>query len=150
MRTAAVNALRNAFKAELPAGLLHENAQAVVGHQQAPIDFAIGTGHLVQLAHGWSFQVQDPSAIVQQIKAWSWTLRDVREHSGRIHVPGRDADYDVPREVSVDVAYVPPESDEGLRSLEEALEVFAHLEVRAVEADNARVVAVEAREALSD
>jgi hypothetical protein len=78
-RKAAINALRGAFLGtDLPSSYLHERVTAAVGPQQIPIDFAVANGHLVQLAHAWSFGGRRPQTTVQQVKAWSWTVRDLR------------------------------------------------------------------------
>jgi hypothetical protein len=134
-KLASLSALRNAFAdAELPQQVLHDRGvRAVVGRQQVAIDFAVANGTLVQLAHGWSFQSNEPTITVQQIKAWSWTLRDVRDGDGTVQVRDRGElrSYDVPADLAIDVVYVPPETDEGRRSLDEALEVFDHLNVTA-------------------
>ncbi len=134
-KAAAISALRNAFiDANLPQQVLHDRGvRAVVGHQQVAIDFAVANGNLVQLAHGWSFQSNEPTITVQKIKAWSWTLRDVRDGNGTVEVRDRGElrSYDVLADLEIDVVYVPPETDEGRRSLDEALEVFDHLKVTA-------------------
>jgi hypothetical protein len=104
----------------------------------------------VQLAHGWSFQSNEPTITVQQIKAWSWTLRDVRDGEGIVQVRDRGElrSYDVPENVAIDVVYVPPETDEGRRSLDEALEVFDHLQVTALSVLEAGRVGEQARQLL--
>ena len=136
-RAAAVTALRNAFTSSSlqSLGVVHERVHAQVGKQKANIDFAVANGHLVQLSHGWSFQTRDPSNTVQQIKAWSWTLRDLRDYGGTIHVrDGRS--YNIDGDFDMKVVYVSPETDDGRNSLDEALEVFKHLNVKAVTTTN--------------
>jgi hypothetical protein len=151
-KAAAISALRNAFAdAELPQQALYDRGvRAVVGRQQVAIDFAVANGNLVQLAHGWSFQSNEPTITVQQIKAWSWTLRDVRDGEGIVQVRDRGElrSYDVPENVAIDVVYVPPETDEGRRSLDEALEVFDHLQVTALSVLEAGRVGEQARQLL--
>lgn len=151
-KAAAISALRNAFAdAKLPQHVLHDKGvRAIVGRQQVPIDFAVANGDLVQLAHGWSFQSNEPTITVQQIKAWSWTLRDVRDGDGTVTVRdrGKLRSYDVPANLAIDVVYVPPETDEGHRSLDEALEVFQRLNVTALSVLEARQVGEQARQLL--
>ncbi|GAA3625249.1 hypothetical protein GCM10022223_48020 [Kineosporia mesophila] len=149
-RRAAVSALRSAFEATLsePRDHLFERVSALVGRQQSTIDFAVANGSLAQLAHGWSFQTQDPASTVQQIKAWSWTMRDLREHGGVVRTPGDNREYAVSSDVPIRVVYVAPDTDEARRSLDEALEVFSNLEVTAVTTDEAYLVARDARDAL--
>lgn len=147
-RAAAVTALRDAYDSSSlqSRGLVHERVRARVGKQQTTIDFAIANGHLVQLSHGWSFQTRDPSITVQQIKAWSWTVRDLRDFGGTIQFRNGQV-CDVPNDVNVNVVYVDPESDDGRNSLDEALEVFEHLRVKAV---NTRDVAQVVDDAIKD
>ena len=92
-RTAAVTALRNAFgeTSLISEGHVFERVRAVIGKQQTSVDFAVANGHLAQLAHGWSFETQDTAVTVQTIKAWCWTLRDLRERGGRVKVQSGSA-----------------------------------------------------------
>jgi hypothetical protein len=154
-RTAAVSALRTAFgeTSLVSGGYVYERVRAVVGKQQAPVDFAVANGRLAQLAHGWSFETQDTPATVQTIKAWCWTLRDLRDHGGKILVRAGAAErpsYSVPNDVPIEIAYVPPQTDDGRRSLDEALEVFQHLDVHAVPTDQAHLIAENAVRTLHD
>jgi len=149
-RQPAIVALRSAFhQVNIQAALLHEQVTAVVGPQSAPVDFAVANGHLVQLAHAWSFREREPRETVQQIKAWSWTLRDLRDYGGMVRTKDKRQDYTVDRDVEIGVTYTTPVTDKGRRSLEEALSVFDHLKVRAVSADDAYKVAEDAVEALA-
>jgi hypothetical protein len=149
-RVAAVTAIREAYDLASPqlTGLVHEKVKAVIGKQQTTIDFAVANGHLVQLAHAWSFQTREPANTVQQIKAWSWTMRDLREYGGTVHIRNRHS-YKIERDVDVDIVYVGPETDDGRRCLDEALEVFAHLHVKAVDTNNVSTVVDDALQALS-
>ena len=150
-RRAAITALRAAFEqVDITAqDHLFEKVKALVGHQQTTIDFAVANGNLAQLAQGWSFQTQDPTATVQQIKAWSWTMRDLREHGGIVRTSGLRHEYRVHSDVAIKVVYVPPDNDEARRSLDEALEVFRNLDVAAVTTDEAHLVAEDAAAALT-
>lgn len=149
-RAAAVSAIRDAFRLASPqlGGLVHERVRAIVGKQETTIDFAVANGHLVQLAQAWSFQTREPANTVQQIKAWSWTIQDLREYGGVIHIRNSHS-YPVDRDVDVDVVYVGPETDDGRRSLDEALEVFDHLHVKAVSTADVGAVVDDALQALS-
>jgi hypothetical protein len=149
-RQPAVNALRDAFgRINLQSARLHERVTAMVGSQSVPVDFAVANGHLVQLAHAWSFREREPRETVQQVKAWSWTLRDLRDYGGMVRTQGKRKDYPVDRDVEIGITYVTPVTDKGRRSLDEALEVFEHLKVRAVSTDDAYKVAEDAAEALA-
>jgi len=79
-RMRAVSELRDAYLMSLDRNLVHERVQGQVGRQRVEIDFAVGNGSLAQLAHAWSFRVQNTRVTVDKIKAWSWTIRDLRDN----------------------------------------------------------------------
>lgn len=148
-RSGAIAALRAAYaSAHLDQHLVHERARAHIGRQQIEIDFAVGNGQLAQLAHAWSFRAANTQPTVQQIKAWSWTLQDVRDHGGSVQVAGRAEPYTVTRDVPVEVVHDDPQTDNGKRALDEALEVFARLEVTPIRTEDAATVAAHAQSAL--
>ena len=116
-RMRAVSELRDAYLLNLDRYLIHERAQGQIGRQRVDIDFAIGNGSLAQLAHAWSFRVQNAQATVDKIKAWSWTIRDLRDNGGVISVPGRSEPYRLTEDVPVEVVYDEPQTDHGRRAL---------------------------------
>ncbi len=77
--------------AEVDQRLIHENYHARVGNQDERVDFVIGNGHVAQVAHAWTFRGQNLDRTVRNIKAWSWTLRDVRDRDGGIPSSPRTA-----------------------------------------------------------
>lgn len=148
-RSRAISAIRDAYSlAALDRRLIHEKVQGQIGHQRIEVDFAVGNGNLAQLAHAWSFRVQNTQSTVQKIKAWSWTLRDVRDNGGIILVDGRHEPYHLTEDIPVEVVYDKPETDGGKRALDESLEVFDRLQVTALTTDNVSQVAADAVEAL--
>ncbi|MCM3850105.1 DUF3037 domain-containing protein [Pseudonocardia sp. DR1-2] len=146
-RTHAIAALRQVYRTSLKVEYIHERCEGTLGHQHVDIDFAIGNGNLVQLAHAWSFKAQNTKPTVEKIKAWSWTLRDIRERGGYIHVPGRDP-YQLSDDIPIDVVYDEPRTDRGRRDLDESLEVFANLKVRAFQESNVEAIAADAAQRL--
>jgi len=95
------------------------------------IDFAAHNGRIVELTQCWSFQVANTAQLLDDIKAWAWTIRDLRRSGGVVRIDGLAFDAD--RDVSLSSVYVPPleDSDEGLRAFEEAGRAFGDAEVRA-------------------
>ncbi|MGI9001258.1 MAG: DUF3037 domain-containing protein [Pseudonocardia sp.] len=148
-RSRAISTLRDAYLSNLDRQLVHERVQGQIGHQRVDIDFAVSNGALAQLAHAWSFRVQNTQLVVEKIKAWSWTLRDVRDGGGEIHVSGREEPYRLTSDVPVEVVYDKPETDQGKRALDESLEVFDRLQVTALTTDHVERVAQNALESLS-
>lgn len=100
-------------------------------NSHSQIDFAIHNGRVVQLTQCWSFQVADQEDLLDNVKAWAWTIRNVRKSGGRI-LSG-DQCYDVAREVPIAAAYVDPESQEGLTTYEEAKSVFNDEQINAIQ-----------------
>jgi len=107
-------------------------------HHRESFDFVVRNGQAVQLAQAWSFQVPDKLLLTESIKAWAWTVRDVRHHGGYA-VLEAGGQLSVPPDVEVAVAYVPPHADEreGQGVLQEALSAFNELKVIALPHDQA-------------
>lgn len=148
-RSQAIATLREAYLRALPSReFVHEKVVGRIGRQRLEIDFAVANGHLAQLSHAWSFRAQNTQATVEKIKAWSWTLRDIREGGGTISVSRREEPYILSGDVPVEVIYDAPTTDQGKRSLDESLEVFGNLEVHAIEAERVALVASDALRSL--
>jgi hypothetical protein len=139
-RRVATRLLKQAFHTRVPDELVHEKVQASVGRQREPVDFAVGNGRLVELAHGWSFMAREPQQVLANVKAWSWTIDQVRSKGGRV-VLGNGEEYSVPDGVPIAVVYVPPNTEEGQIALDEALDVFDRLQIEAASTEDvSRVV----------
>jgi hypothetical protein len=143
--------LREAFRnQELVVGeQLYERVIAKAGNQETAFDFAVGNGHLVQLSQTWSFQGQDPLDVVEQVKAWGWTVERLREDGGTVGVK-TGAFYDAPRDIDIEVVYAPPLADEAKPRLEQALEIFERVHAGAHEIDGVDEVAEIARTAVTE
>ncbi|WP_433803395.1 DUF3037 domain-containing protein [Actinomycetospora sp. CA-084318] len=124
-------ALRQAYlSAAIDPALIHENCRAQVGRQSVRVDFAIANGHVAQLAHAFTFRGQNPSDTVRRVKAWSWTMRDVRDRDGHLDYGfSMGLPPSLNGGVPIDVLHDDPVSDEGRRALDEAAEVLEHLDV---------------------
>ncbi len=109
------------------------------------VDFAVTNGRTLQLAQAWSFQIGDQVALSRRIKAWGWTIRNLRDDGGVI-TDRSGSDFEVSRDVDLEVVYIPPTNKHGHVALDEAGDVFDQLEVRAVELPDAAVVAKSARQ----
>jgi hypothetical protein len=116
-------------------------------HHKEQFDFAVWNSHVLQLAQAWSFQIPQKEQLLEDIKAWSWTVRDIRHYGGRVELPGRDP-VAVPGTVDVEVVYVPPAEDDATPILEEALSAFDEIKVRAVRHELSDQVAQRARDLL--
>lgn len=96
-------------------------------------DFVVMNGRAVQLTQAWSFQLKGLERLVENIKAWAWTVQDIRRHGGAAK-NGQEETIAVPPDVDVESAYVPPASGrtDQQKALEEALQAFEEIDVRPV------------------
>src|SRR6185369_9761846 len=77
----------------------------------------------------WSFQNPDQDALAESVKAWAWTVKDVREHGGRVIVPDSERYIGVPSNVRIDALYFPPVEGNPREVFEEALSAFKEVGV---------------------
>jgi hypothetical protein len=140
----ALAAIRRAYREAGLRQLDHFNEGATVKglHHQERFDFLVANGRVVQLAQTWSFQVPSQDDLTEHIKAWAWTVEDVRDNGGEAMTAVRRIE--VPRDVDIEVIYVPPSAEGPRRALEEALAAFGKIGVKAVETDRASDVALQA------
>lgn len=88
----------------------------------AKIDFAFYNGKVAQLTQCYSFQVQDSQAVLNDAKAWAWTMKNLRERGGVVNA-GAHA-ITVPGDVKVAVLVAPPDTKADNEAFEEAIETF--------------------------
>lgn len=125
-----------------------ERALLHAGQHRERLDFAVANGRVVQLAQTWSFQVADQDALAEQVKAWAWTIKTVKDQGGTLEVPnGRTVD--VPQDVDVAVVYVPPAVGQDAPALLDAESVFETLHATRREVSDAQQVAAEAAHRLA-
>lgn len=92
------------------------------------VDFVISNGLAVQLAQTWSFQVTTQGTLARDVKAWGWTMRELKEHGGRARAEARTIA--VPANVIIEVVLAKPEQAQTTATYDEALGVFEELGVR--------------------
>lgn len=145
-------ALATVRKAYKRAGLFRQDVEGnVIEHAQIAspkytghFDFVVANGSAVQLAQTWSFEIMD-EALVENVKAWAWTVQDIREHGGTVrHGKGR---LPIHSNVEIDVVYVPP-SNTQRNAFAEARYAFVQVGVNLYELDGADSVAARARKLL--
>ena len=144
----AVSAVASAFRERR---ILAENlwSKSRVNTQQyaASMDFVVHNGRVSQLTNCWSFQLPDKEALAEELKAWAWTVRDLRVAGGSATSPeGQRLEIDP--QVPIAVVFVPPVSDDDSRVFEQAEAAFADddVRVRAVPFTEASTIADEAAE----
>ena len=142
-KNSALASLRQAYGAQgLSDGLNYFEKQVVDGsyHREA-FDFLVLNGRAVQLAQGWSFQVPDQDELIESVKAWAYTVEDIRTNGGHVRIGGRLVNVD--REIDIEVVYVLPRP--GSNSvMGEALEAFKKVNVNPVPRERAAEVAAKA------
>lgn len=92
----------------------------------APIDVVVHNGVVKDITQCWSFQIKETDDLLNDIKAWGWTIRDLRESGGMILTP--NSKIEVPNDVNVGVLFAPGASGSFLQ---EAQDVFSDADVRA-------------------
>ncbi len=148
-KNAALAAARKAYsEAGLVPGKDFEEGPSVKGlHHRGKFDFIVANGKALQLAQAWSFQIPNQDDLMEQVKAWAWTVSDLRLHGGRAETKERA--FDVPKDVDIEVVYVPPAIGGSREALDEALAAFGEVRVKAVETDGANAVGTFASELMA-
>lgn len=90
------------------------------------IDVAVHNGVVKDITQCWSLQIKAAEPLLNEIKAWGWSIKTLREHGGLI-LTGKQP-IEVPRDVRVGVVYAAT-SDSEL--MEEAFDVFNDVEISA-------------------
>lgn len=99
------------------------------GHSTTSIDVAVYNGVAKRLTQCWSFQVKDTESVLNEVKAWGWTMRDLRRSGGEIRTSTRRIQ--VPGEVELSVVYALMADTKPDEFTEEAIEVFNDADVHA-------------------
>ena len=120
--------LKTLQKQHLGADHLKSHARLKTGHSTASIDVAVHNGVCKRLTQCWSFQVKDTESVLNEVKAWGWTMRDLRRSGGAITTPS--GSIGVPKNVELSVIYATADNTAD-EFTNEAIEVFGDDEVGA-------------------
>jgi hypothetical protein len=138
---------RRAYKAhEIPAESIREHTPIVAGPYEGVFDFAVANGEVVQLVQCWSFQLPNQVKLADQVKAWAWVVRELRDHGGRITFGDREADAE--QEVEVATVVVPPADGQDSPAYDQARAAFEEIKVRQLTPETADELGVSAAERL--
>jgi hypothetical protein len=144
----AAAAVRGAYRShDIPRDAIAERVRLVVGSFHAGFDFAVHNGHAVQLVQCWSFQLPNQETLGEQVKAWAWVVRELREQGGCVLADTHRID--APDGLEVAAVFVPPLEGKPRDTFNEACAAFNELNVEARTPDGADIFAVRAAEALS-
>lgn len=143
---AAVRAAYRAHSVEKSKNL-RERVSLATDHHRERFDFAVTNGKVVQLTHTWSFQMPDQDQLAEQVKAWGWTVQDVRRGGGEV-VASSGETWAVGADVDIEVVYVPPLDEQRAPALRDALTVFSEVGAGSHPIDGADSVGLRAHELL--
>lgn len=91
------------------------------------VDFAVANGHALQIVQTWSFEVAAQETVARDVKAWGWTVQELRQHGGIMELEGRRVE--VPSEVEMQAVVAPPRTGQSTLGFDEASGVFRELQV---------------------
>lgn len=145
-RLGAYSALLAAYRGE---GLgrsetLRQHAKVSGPTHSTRFDFAVANGKAVQLAHAWSFETPRVEQLLEDVKAWAWTVQDLRKYGGTV-ANDDDSSLKVQSDIDIEVLYLPPLNSRGDAALAEAMSVFDKLSVSARPDAEAKAIATRAR-----
>jgi hypothetical protein len=146
----AVGSTRRAYREhQVPEEAVAERAPVTAGPYDAAFDFAVFNGQAVQLVQCWSFQLPDQTQLAEQVRAWAWVVREIRERGGVVRAGDREVE--VPRGDEIEIAAVavpPAEGQENVHAYEEARAAFADTDVSELRPEDADVLGAHAVERL--
>lgn len=134
-RARAFHSLRRAYlQAGVNERMLRQRTELRCNALHTPMDFAVGNGRVVQLAHSWSFQISSLDDVSRDVKAWGYALQALRGNGGEI--AHANTIIPVSPDVDVEVLCIEPRNDFQAAAFAEATQVFddVHASVRAYSA----------------
>lgn len=144
----ALAAIRQAYKhAGLLPGRVVEGATLEAEGHRERLDFGVANGRIVQITQAWSFQVADQESLAKYVRAWGWAVKAAQDSGGALRTAEREV-IEVPRDVDVEVVYIPPEGTGDGSALVDARSVFHALHAREVLVRDVDAVASRAVELL--
>ncbi len=90
------------------------------------IDVAVHNGVVKDITQCWSLQIKSAELLLNDIKAWGWTIKTLRDQGGTILT--RHDSIEVPRDVRVGIVYAPSDVN---ALMDEALDVFNDPQIHA-------------------
>ena len=109
-------------------------------------DFLVAQATARQLVQTWSFQVASQDVLSRDVKAWGWTIRELRDHGGVATT--KDRKITVPHNVDIRVVVAPPEPEQPNVVYQEARSVFDDLNIPVVSHGEESLVASKAADLL--
>jgi hypothetical protein len=143
----AVVSTRRAYRGhEVPIEAVTERAPLVAGPYEGVFDFAVANGEVVQLVQCWSFQLPNQAELAEQVKAWSWVVRELGRQGGLVHFGEREAR--AQEDIEIAAVIVPPVEGQEAPAFDEARAAFEEIHVQPLTPDEADQVGQRAAELL--
>lgn len=128
-------------RAAIDQSLVRQRVELHVGDRvHTSLDFAIANGATVQLTQGWSFQGTMVSAVSEQVKAWAYALKCLRDGLDSRVVSGDDQISTVAQDVDLQVVVIGPITAEQQLVYQEAFQVFRQIDANVHDLKEADVV----------
>ena len=108
---------------------LKQHARLKTSHKSASIDVAIHNGVAKRLTQCWSLQVQDTEKLLNEVKAWSWTMQVLRNSGGVITTPA--GSIGVPKNVELSIVYAQAPANQADEFTLETMDIISHSDVDA-------------------
>lgn len=141
-RSTAVADMARAYRQiTLGADNLGRRAEVASSRYVETFDFVVANGSAVQLTEAFSFAISGISEIRQRVKAWSWTVLDIRENGGTAQLGSRKVG--VSPDVDIEAIVVVPQQSNaaGMDAFQEAQAAFETNHVHVVPLSNVGEVA---------
>ena len=142
----ALHDIRRAYqRAAIDPYLVRQRVELHVGDRvHTSLDFAIANGSAVQLTQGWSFQGTSVSTVSEQVKAWAYALKCLRDGLDSRVVSADDHISTVTQNVDLEVVVIEPRTSEQQLVFEEALQVFGQIDASVHDLDDVDAIGTRA------
>lgn len=114
--------------------LIRRSTPARADKQRGSFDFVLESDGRFQLAHAWSFLLQNPDRLATQHQAWAWFVNEFRRQ-GAVMVPRGGRSLEIDRETPLLIVHDRPETEVQREVLESARASWEQLEVDVFEED---------------
>lgn len=118
-------------------------------HHKQLVDFLLLNGDVLQLSQAWSFRRPNIDALIGELKAWTYTMKKLRDDGGFLGL-GTDDVRRIPSTVSIEIVYLPPDNPKGEDAFEEASHMFEDVHAHVTPVANVDEVADNAIGLLAD
>lgn len=127
----------------LNTGYLEQHKFILSGHHRQLVDFLVIYGDVLQVSQAWSFRRPNTEALIDDLKAWAYTMEKLRANGGYLKL-GADDVRRIPSDVRIDVVYLPADTPKGIEAFTEASHMFVDVNAQPVPVSESDQVAGEA------